>query len=291
MRTTFILFLIATLAISGIIPFAGFWSKDEILGSILAYAQSTGNFWLYLLWIVGLLTVALTAFYMFRLFFGIFMGSYRGAAVAEKRAEDEDEEPVVAVGHHTGGVHYYDIHDAPPVMAVPLVILGILSIIGGFVGSLALFGVSKWHPLESFLAPVQGFGAVKAPVISIGTDWTSTGLSLALAIAGILLAWRLYRHGFEYKENRNPFYQFVLNKYYIDEALTTVLIRPVLALSRGATRVVESFTLDGGSRGIAWLFRGTSGGLRRLQTGYIRNYALAIMFGVVLIVLYYAVRG
>ncbi|MBV9614519.1 MAG: NADH-quinone oxidoreductase subunit L, partial [Ktedonobacteraceae bacterium] len=73
MRTTFWTFLVATLAISGIFPFAGFWSKDEILGSVLAYAQSTGNFWVYLLWIVGLLTVALTAFYMFRLFFGIFM--------------------------------------------------------------------------------------------------------------------------------------------------------------------------------------------------------------------------
>jgi NADH-quinone oxidoreductase subunit L len=290
MRMTFILFLIATLAISGIFPFAGFWSKDEILGSLLAYAQSSGNFWLYLLWGVGLLTVALTAFYMFRLFFGIFMGSYRGAAVAQKH-EDDDEEPVVAVGHHAGGVHYHDIHDAPPVMAVPLIILGILSIVGGLVGSLALFGASKWHPLENFLTPIQGFSAVKAPVISIGTDWTSTGLSLALAIIGILLAWRLYGRGFQYKENRNPLYQFVLNKYYVDEALTVVLIRPVLALSRGTTRVVESFTLDGASRGIAWLFRGTSGGLRRLQTGYIRNYALAIMFGVVLIVLYYAVRG
>ncbi|HEY5003720.1 MAG TPA: hypothetical protein VII61_11245, partial [Ktedonobacteraceae bacterium] len=76
-----------------------------------------------------------------------------------------------------------------------------------------------------------------------------------------------------------------------DEALALVLIRPVLALSRGATRVVESFTLDGASRGIAWIFRGSSSGLRRLQTGYMRNYALAIMIGVVLIVLYYTVRG
>ena len=114
---------------------------------------------------------------------------------------------------------------------------------------------------------------------------------LHLAIAGILLAWRLYGRGFQYKENRNPFYQLVFHKYYVDEALTTVLIRPVLALSRGATHVVESLTLDGASRGIAWIFRGSSGGLRRLQSGYMRNYALAIMLGVVLIVLYYAVRG
>lgn len=286
---TFWTFLIATLAISGIFPFAGFWSKDEILGSVLAYAQSTGNPLVYILWIVGLLTVALTAFYMFRLFFGIFMGTYRGATATAQTHEEQDEEP--AGGHHSGVVHYNDIHEAPRVMTVPLIILGILSIIGGFVGSLALFGASKWHPLASFLAPVQGFSAVKIPDASIGLSWVSTGLSLVLAIAGILLAWRLYGRGFQYKESRNPFYQLVLHKYYVDEALTLVLIRPILALSRGATRAVESFTLDGASRGIALIFRGSSTGLRRLQTGYMRNYALAIMIGVVLIVLYYTVRG
>ena len=287
---TFWTFLFATLAISGIFPFAGFWSKDEILGSVLAYAQSTGNPLVYILWIVGLLTVALTAFYMFRLFFGIFMGTYRGATAVAEVHEEQDEEPVVG-GHHSSVVHYNEIHEAPRVMTIPLIILGILSIIGGFVGSLALFGASKWHPLASFLAPVQGLSAVKVPDASIGLSWVSTGLSLVLAIAGILLAWRLYGRGFQYKESRNPFYQLVLHKYYVDEALTLVLIRPVLALSRGATRAVESFTLDGASRGIAWIFRGSSSGLRRLQTGYMRNYALAIMIGVVLIVLYYTVRG
>lgn len=287
---TFWTFLVATLAISGIFPFAGFWSKDEILGSVLAYAQSTGNPLVYILWIVGLLTVALTAFYMFRLFFGIFMGTYRGATVVAEVHEEQDEEPA-AGGHHSGGVHYNAIHEAPRVMTIPLIILGILSIIGGFVGSLALFGASKWHPLANFLAPVQGFSAVKVPDASIGLSWVSTGLSLVLAIAGILLAWRLYGRGFQYKESRNPFYQLAFHKYYVDEALTLVLIRPVLALSRGATRAVESFTLDGASRGIALIFQGSSAGLRRLQTGYMRNYALAIMIGVVLIVLYYTVRG
>ncbi|MBV9713645.1 MAG: NADH-quinone oxidoreductase subunit L, partial [Ktedonobacteraceae bacterium] len=226
MRTTFWTFLVATLAISGIFPFAGFWSKDEILGSVLAYAQSSGNFWVYLLWIVGLLTVALTAFYMFRLFFGIFMGSYRGATSTADTYEEHDEEPAIGAGHHSGPVHYNQIHEAPSVMTIPLIILGILSIIGGFVGSLALFGASKWHPLASFLAPVQGFSLVRVPDASIGISWLSTALSLALAIAGILLAWRLYGRGFQYKENRNPFYQLVFHKYYVDEALTTVLIRP-----------------------------------------------------------------
>ncbi len=285
-RVTAWTFLIATLAISGIFPLAGFWSKDEILGAVLAYATSTGNPWVYVLWGVGLLTVVLTAFYMFRLFFGIFMGDYRGAAVVHE--EDEEE---IGGGHHGGVVSYYDIHEAPRVMTVPLIILAVLSVIGGFVGSFAIFGATKWQPLANFLSSVTGFSAVKVPEATIGISWISTGLSLVLALAGVFFAWRLYGRGFQYKENPNPLYQLVLHKYYVDEILTTVLVRPVLALSRGATRFLERDTLDGAARGVALVFRGSSTGLRRLQTGYMRNYALAIMLGVVLIVLYYAVRG
>src|SRR5579859_1348086 len=93
MRITAWTFLAATLAIGGVIPFAGFWSKDEILSSVLAQANATGNLWYYALWGVGLLTAGLTSFYMFRLFFGIFTGSYRGGvAVAHSEEESEDEE-------------------------------------------------------------------------------------------------------------------------------------------------------------------------------------------------------
>jgi len=288
LRVTAWTFLIAALAISGIFPLAGFWSKDEILGAVLAYATSTGNPWVYVLWGVGLLTVVLTAFYMFRLFFGIFMGDYRGAAAMH---EEDEEEPEIGAGHHGGVVSYYDIHEAPRVMTVPLIILAVLSVIGGFVGSFAIFGATKWQPLANFLSSVTGFSAVKVPEATIGISWISTGLSLVLALAGIFFAWRLYGRGFQYKENPNPLYQLVLHKYYVDEILTTVLVRPVLALSRGATRFLERDTLDGAARGVALVFRGSSTGLRRLQTGYMRNYALAIMLGVVLIVLYYAVRG
>jgi NADH-quinone oxidoreductase subunit L len=101
----------------------------------------------------------------------------------------------------------------------------------------------------------------------------------------------LYRRGFAYKENKSPLYQLVLNKYYVDEGLTLLLINPILAFARAATRFLEGDALDGGARGFAFLFRGTSAGLRRLQTGYMRNYALAILLGAVLIVVYFAVRG
>ena len=279
---TFWTFLIATLAISGIFPFAGFWSKDEILGSMLAHANATGNAWFYILWGIGLLTVGLTAFYMFRLFFGIFFGTYRGGTATALEDDEEDE----TGGHHAGNVRYGDVHEVPQLMSLPLVILAVLSVIGGFVGSLAIFGASNWHPLSGFLG-------ASAPAIepSLAIEWTSTGLSLALAVLGIFAAYSLYGRGFAYKENKNPLYQLVKHKYYVDEGLTLLLINPILAFARMATRFLEGNALDGGARGFASLFRGTSTGLRRLQTGYMRNYALAIMLGAVLIVVYFAVRG
>ncbi|HCI79848.1 MAG TPA: NADH-quinone oxidoreductase subunit L, partial [Ktedonobacter sp.] len=252
---TFWTFLAAALAISGIPPFAGFWSKDEILSSVLAQAGATGNFWFYLLWIIGLLTVGLTAFYMFRLFFGIFFGTYRGKAPAQAQEGEDEDEGDESGGHHAGGVRYNNIHEVGPVMSIPLLILGVLSVIGGVVGSFALFGATGWHPLAGFLASVLG----TAPEASIATDWISTGISLVLAIVGIGGAYALYHNGFRYRENRNPLYQLVFHKYYVDEILETLLINPILAFSRAASRFLEGDALDGGSRGIAFLFRGTSG--------------------------------
>ncbi len=287
-RVTAWTFLFAALAISGMPPFAGFWSKDEILGSLLAQAQATGNIGFYVLWALGLLTAGLTAFYMFRLFFGIFFGAYRGEAVPAAH-DDVEEEESEAAGHHGGRVRYYDIHEVPPVMSIPLIILAILSIIGGFIGSLELFGAGKWAPLANFLAPV--FTGTHPAVVSLTTAWLSTGLSVVLGLLGIAGAWALYGKGFRYRENRSPLYQFAFHKYYVDEALSLLLVRPILALGRGLSRFLEGNALDGGSRGVAWILSGTSAGLRRVQTGYMRNYALAILLGVVLIVLYYAVRG
>ncbi len=284
---TFWTFLAAVLAISGIPPFAGFWSKDEILGSALNAAITSGDPWSWVLWAVGLLTAVLTAFYMFRLFFGIFFGTYRGERVhvpATEHEQEEEEAEDAGHGHgHAGPVRYYDIREVPAVMYVPLVILGLLSLVGGAIN---LPGLST---LANFLDPV--FHTVPAHEIPSTLEWVSIGLGIVAALVGLGLAWSRYRKGFEYKENSNPAYQFVLHKYYVDEALDVVLIRPILALGRGLTFGLENFTLDGLSRGIGWVLRACSSGLRRLQTGYMRNYALAIMLGVVLIVVYYAVRG
>ncbi|GCE04898.1 NADH-quinone oxidoreductase subunit L [Dictyobacter aurantiacus] len=290
LRVTGITFLIAALAISGIFPLAGFWSKDDILASVLAVATSSGNVWYYLLWIVGVVTAGLTAFYMFRLFFGIFFGDYRGVVAATPvESEDVEEEEAAASGHHHAGpVRYNAIHDVQPVMSIPLIILAILSVIGGFIGSMALFGAPGWAPLTSFLQPAV---TNRAADPSVGLAWTSTIISLVVALLGIAGAWRLYGKGFAFKENASPLYRLVFHKYYVDEALNAVLVRPVQAVGRGLSRYLEGDVLDGGSRGISNVFRGTSSVLRRVQTGYMRNYALGILLGVVVIIVYYAVRG
>jgi NADH-quinone oxidoreductase subunit L len=295
LKITFWTFLIAALAISGIPPLSGFWSKDEILSSLLAASSTAGKSGdiYFLLWGIGLLTAGLTAFYMFRLVVGIFFGSYRGSGPAQHSDEGEETEAEEHVQGHGG---FYRIYEAPAVMTVPLIILAIFSVIGGWIGSFALIGLPNWHPLATFLNPIFANPAwsttpVAFPAASLTTQWVSTGLSVALGTLGILGAVALYRKGFEYKESKDPLYQLVFHKYYIDEILTTILINPLLWLGRTASRLLEGDVLDGGSRGVAWVFGRISAGLRRLQTGYMRNYALAILLGVVLIVIYYAVRG
>nr|BBH93430.1 NADH-quinone oxidoreductase subunit L [Thermogemmatispora argillosa] len=298
MPITFWTFLIAVLAISGIPPFAGFWSKDDILSALLTQAASSGGSMRYLyygLWGLGILTAGLTALYMFRLFYAVFMGNYRGTgplrhghgAVDEEEGEEEEEAVRVAARRRRPESALYEIYEAPAVMTVPLVILAILSTIGGLVGSFALFNYSRWQPLNTFLEPVLG----SAPEGNVRLLWLSTGASLVFALLGLLIAWRRYGQGFVYKESRNPLYRLVYNKYYVDEVGIALLINPLLWLGRQATVLLEGGLLDGGSRLIARAFGLVSAGVRRLQTGYVRNYALAILVGVILILLYYVVRG
>ena len=284
LKITFWTFLLAALAISGIPPLSGFWSKDEILSSLLAQATAHNQPLSYALWGIGILTAGLTAFYMFRLFYGIFMGDFRGTGHSSHAQDDDD----VETSHHTTG--RLRIHEAPPVMTIPLVILAVLSCVGGLVGSFDLIGLARWEPFTKFLAPV--FADVHTMVTaSLGVQWTSTALSVGVGLLGILAAWRLYGRGFQYKENHNPLYQLVLHKYYVDEMLDAAIVQPILWFGRTASRLLEGDLLDAGGRAVAGGLRGISAGLRRLQTGYVRNYALAILIGVVLIILYYAVRG
>ena len=292
LKITFWAFLIGALAISGIPPLAGFWSKDDILSSLLGYASSGGGFIFYLLWGIGIITAGLTAFYMFRLFFGIFSGGYRGMGVSELASEEEAEDS----GHSHRPRDEAEISESPAIMTVPMIILSGLSVVGGFIGSFALFGDTSLHPFATFLNPVFTDSTwtnvpVTIPVESLPIEWVSTVISVGIALLGIFGAWILYRNGFFYKENKNSLYQLVLHKYYVDELLIMIVIQPALSIGRTANRLLERDALDGGSRSLGKLFLGASRALRRLQTGYVRNYALAILIGVLLIIVYYAVRG
>src|SRR5260370_12728737 len=120
-------------------PLAGFWSKDEILSSLLAQATAGGGRLYYVLWGIGLLTAGLTAFYMFRLFFGIFAGGYRGSGPTEDALEEEEDEGVKHARHPRSD---YDIYEAPAIMTVPMIILALLSVIRGFFGPFSVRGVS-----------------------------------------------------------------------------------------------------------------------------------------------------
>jgi len=291
LKITFWTFLIGALAISGIPPLAGFWSKDDILSSLLVYASSGGGFIFYLLWSIGIITAGLTAFYMFRLFFGIFSGGYRGTGVTELASDEEEDS-----GHKHPPKDDDEIEESPAIMTIPMIILAVLSIFGGFIGSFALFGDASLHPFTSFLNPVFTNPTwtnvpVTIPVGSLPIEWVSTVVSVGIALVGIFVAWALYRDGFFYRENTNWLYQFVFHKYYVDEFLIMVVIQPTLWIGRTASRLLEGDALDGGSQSLGKLFLGMSRGLRRLQTGYVRNYALAILIGVLLIIIYYAVRG
>src|SRR5215472_2644364 len=125
LKITFVTFLIGALAISGIPPLAGFWSKDDILSSLLANANSGGGFLFYLLWAIGIITAGLTAFYMFRLVFGIFSGGYRGATASEQTADDVEDS---VHSHHP--IRDDEIHESPAIMTVPMIILSVLSVVG-----------------------------------------------------------------------------------------------------------------------------------------------------------------
>src|SRR3954451_13245005 len=194
---TFWTMLIATCAIAGIPPLAGFWSKDEILWR--AYQAS----WIY--WLVGLITAFLTSFYMFRLWFMTFFGKYRGdvdAAHGHAHA---------APGHGDDG--HGEPHESPKVMLIPLIVLALLSLVGGLVGI--------HNGFEHFLEPVFGSEFPKAIAEPGNREWLLMGISVLFSFAGAILAYMLYVRKPYLPEkiaaSLGAFYDAVVNKYYVDE--------------------------------------------------------------------------
>jgi len=291
MPTTYWTFLLGVLAIAGIPGFAGFFSKDEILWG----AWSSGHLGV---WLLLLLTAGLTALYMTRLLWLVFFGEFRGSE--EQR-------------HH--------VHESPRVMTVPLMVLGILSVVGGWMGiPKVLTGGADWNGFASWLAPVLGHhGGGEAAAAGSGHGAAlELGLMLVavvVALAGITGAAAVYRRlgvAERVAKGLGPVYALVRNLYWVDELYDALLIRPFYALCRLA-RTIDERVVDGmvhATRNVTlglsylsnthdlWIVdgavnltgatvRGASHVFRRLQTGSVQSYATVMVFGAFLLMVLY----
>ncbi|HET9408980.1 MAG TPA: NADH-quinone oxidoreductase subunit L [Candidatus Sulfotelmatobacter sp.] len=265
---TFSTMLIATLAIAGIWPFAGFWSKDEILWK--AYQAN----WIY--WLIGLITAFITSFYMFRLLFMTFWGDYHGIKV------DEHGKAHAAPGHSGHG--HGEPHESPTVMLIPLIVLALLSFVGGWVGYHNLFG--------HFLEPVFGSPQVTQPAEAGGNmELLFQVISVSVAIGGALLAWILYVSNPELPQqiaaSLGRFYEAVLNKYYVDELYAAIFVKPLVDSStkilwQGVDRNVIDAAVNDSAEGA----RHVSDEVRHMQSGNLRSYAGWIALGSAIVIAY-----
>jgi NADH-quinone oxidoreductase subunit L len=258
-------FLVAALAIAGVFPFAGFFSKDEILWEAL---KARGP----LIWGLGAAGALMTSLYMFRLMFLVFHGKPR----------------------HDARVH------APTLsIQVPLVCLAVLSAVGGLVGAPLLLGR---HVVKEFLSPVfQTSTAVRLaePSALAGVHGTASELamslvSLSIAVLGIALAYRFYVSSPEVplriKDRFGKLYSLLLGKYYVDEIYGALFVRPVTKFASMLWNSVDSLVVDGAVNGSASAVKAGSGLLRRIQTGALQSYALSIALGAVAILAFWLLR-
>jgi NADH-quinone oxidoreductase subunit L len=255
---TFITFLVGCLAIAGIPPFSGFFSKDEIL--LHAYEHSK------VLYAVGLFTAFLTAFYMFRLLFLTFFGEFRGT---------EEQK------HH--------LHESPASMTLPLIILAILAAVGGFMNAPLVLGRGY---LADYLAPLFTYSQRLNPTafnaeVDHATEYMLIGLSVGAGVLGIILAYVQYvSRGVRPAEDdaqRSAPENVVYHKYYIDELYNALFVRPTMWLSKAFYRYVEQGIIDPVVNGFG---RATMGGgrlLRYVQTGSVETYLILMVVGIVVV--------
>jgi NADH-quinone oxidoreductase subunit L len=257
MVVTTVTFAVGGLGLAGIPPLAGFWSKDEILGATFKEGH-------HVLWLLLVIGAFLTAFYTFRLVFLAFFGASRMSPEA---------------AHH--------VHESPAVMTVPLVALAVLVAVAGIAGIPASDGTA----FAKFLAPVLPLhesGAGEASALGLMV------LSAAIAVGGVLLAGVLYWlrpvRGEAIGVARNPVHALLLHKYYVDELYDALIVRPLFRLSEWCAQGFDLGVIDGIVNGVARLVAAWAAGMRRIQTGFVMNYALGILIGAVAAVAFFLVR-
>ena len=247
---THITFLIGCLAIAGIPPFAGFFSKDEILTAALMKSP--------ILYVLGVMTSLMTAFYMFRLYFLTFSGSFRGTHEQE---------------HH--------LHESPFAMTFPLIVLAALSVVGGWVGIPALFAENA-HILSSYLSPVLGSHAEEGHQLSHSLEWALMGILLSLIVVAILFSRRLFGSNFKSENTTEGLSGFLANKWYVDEFYETIVIKPLDRLAAFLGSVVDNKIIDGLVNGVGKAVQFSGRQMRLLQSGQVGSYILIMMISIIL---------
>jgi NADH-quinone oxidoreductase subunit L len=269
-------FIVGWLAIAGIPPFAGFWSKDDILAA--AWHKSPA------LWAVGFVTAGLTAYYMTRQVALVFFGKARWGAKAEPSSDHEAEagaDPAAAAAEH--GSHG-EPHESPWTMAVPLVVLAVLATVGGLLN----LPWGKTNFLDRWLAPVVGPYSV-AHTITTNGKLLSAGVTVVLCLAAVALGWRVWSRSAEHPELEPA---GARRAWYVDDTIYRDLIaKPGEVFANFCAHVVDKEIIDGAVNGVGRLVRGGGGQLRKLQTGYVRNYALGVAAGSAALLLYVLVRA
>jgi NADH-quinone oxidoreductase subunit L len=253
MPKTFATMAIAWLAISGIPPFAGFWSKDEILAATF----NKGGYFV-VLWVVGLITAGLTAYYMSRLMYLTFFG---------ERRWDDGVEP----------------HESPALMTTPLIVLAVLSAVGGLINT-------PWRlSLEHFLEPA--FEAVHLAHPPEGaTPWILAIVSVVAGILGILYANRRFNSG-ELPDETGPMWDTLENGYYVDDFYGKTIVLPGKVAAEKLAFSADNRGIDGAVRGVGHMVKELAERAKPLQTGLVRTYGVWILGGAVGVLLFILIRG
>ncbi len=291
---TYVTFFVATLAISGIPGFSGFFSKDEILWQ--AYSSPHGGFFL---WLLAAVAAGLTAFYMFRLLFMTFFNECRA--------------PEGAAEH---------LHECPKTMTVPLIILAFFAAVAGFLGVPHVLGGN--NRFEHYLEPVMGIGPGKLlhqaggaithgvhhvvtegvhgagmeHVVEHGSlfaEYLLMSISVALALIGIFVAYTMYMKRRDLPEklaNSYPvLYRLLLNKWYVDEIYELTVIKPLHGFSILLWKGIDVAVVDGSVNGVARIVGWFSGVIRYIQSGYVQSYAVSMVLGTVVLLVYYIIKA
>ncbi len=255
MPITHITFLLACMAIAGIPPFSGFFSKDEILTA--SFAKNP------LYYFIGVGGALMTAFYMFRLYTLTFLGKFRGT--------HEREHP---------------IHESPWQMTFPLIVLAVLSVIGGFVGIPEVFAANA-HSLEHFLAPVfaESTRLVEHHHIGASQEYLMMGGSTLAILVVIFFAVRSYQNYQLKQEEETGLSKALVHKWYVDELYNSIIVNPLHALAGFFKNIVEKSGIDGLVNGVGKLVGYSSRQLRLLQSGQVGNYILIMVLAMVVFIL------